>query len=305
MKTTLAGLVLASALLAGCASSQPAASVTKVPASAPTSAPAATSAPPTVAAPPTAVPTNTVAAPTPTTVPPTAAPTTAAPSPTSGSLASTDTICDNPYYPVKPGATWVYQNTHTGTAPGTTTTTETVSDITPTSFVRDYTTGAKTSQIHWTCSASGLTSGDFNPDPASTGASSLTFQVLQASGTTIPPADQWKVGTTWQDSYNVTMHMAPSGSKAVPAVSGTGTITVTYKILAKSDVTVPAGTYSGWQVSDTLNENLAMTMNGKAMPINAIKVPGTLWMVPNVGMVKNEVKVSGMDSTTELVSYKP
>jgi hypothetical protein len=316
MKATLAFVLACMVFLVGCSGSPPASPVAQVSTAAPTSAPTATAVPATAAAQPTVASTSTLAAPTATAAPPTptlAPPTpTLAPSPTTSattasaaSVASASSSCDNLYYPVKPGATWVYRSTTTGAAAGTTTSTETLSDITDTSFTRNYTNGKGTTAIHWTCSPSGLTAGDFNSGDTPSAPSTFHFQILQVSGTTVPPADQWKVGSAWQTAYQVTMQVAPTSGSSVPAMGGKGTITVAYKILSQDNVSVPAGSYPAWKVSYNLTENLAMTMNGKPLPVKPITVPGTTWFAQNVGLVKSQVTTPSGGETLELVSFKP
>lgn len=291
MQKGILSLVLAiMVVVAGCSGGQPAPAAPAAPTSPPASAATATSIPPTVGPSPTTAPTNTVPPPT-----ATLAPTTAASSPITVAAASTGGNCDNVYYPVHQGATWVYKTTLSSTAPITTT--ESDSNVTSTSFVRTITSNKGAIQLHWTCTASGLTQGELNPGNASL---SFHLKVLKASGITLPPADQWTAGKTWKATYQVTMQSSPVAGAAAAVVTGGGTMTMTDKILGKESVTVPAGTYDAWKVSSTLVENLSMKMNGRAVPVKT-QIAGTNWYARNVGEVKSII--SG--GSTVLVSYKP
>ncbi|MCL4543334.1 MAG: hypothetical protein M1118_01850 [Chloroflexi bacterium] len=211
-------------------------------------------------------------------------------------MVAASTGCDNLYYPIKPGETWVYRYTS-----GALELTETVSDITANSFILHYAMGASTlpGAIRWTCGSGGLTSGDFNPGGAPSGPTQLAFQIVRVTGISIPAPDKWLAGAAWRTTYDVKVQMSTPGGK----MSGTGKITVSYKIVAKDNVTVPAGTFAAWKVADIIAENLTMKANGRTMPF-VINAPGTVWYVAHVGMVKNEAKTPAGVTTVELVSYK-
>jgi hypothetical protein len=119
---------------------------------------------------------------------------------------------------------------------------------------------------------------------------------LSSIGTRRPPADQLKVGTTWNNTVNVTGSMG-SGTAV------TGTISTSNKIAAEEKVTVVAGTFDALRVDGTVTEALNSSIAGRTVPLN-ITMQMSSWYASGVGLVKSVYKLDTVDTTNELVGAK-
>ena len=208
-----------------------------------------------------------------------------------------NTQCNHPFYPVSTTAKWQYRSTTTGLAPSMFTLSDT--DITANSFTehRDFTT--LQTDNGWRCAADGsLASTQFGN--LNTGSTQFQLQTTRNTGVTIPAPKDWKVGTTWNNAYEVKGTMQLSGDTA----NAQGSIDVTYKIVAQESVTVPAGAYNAFKVTSDTTMKLSVTSGAATVPFN-ISTSATSWFAPNVGMVKTQTSTQGIDTTLELTAFTP
>ncbi|WP_309572526.1 hypothetical protein [Deinococcus sp.] len=125
-----------------------------------------------------------------------------------------------------------------------------------------------TSTTTWTCTDQGMTAS-FGPGTGS----------LQADSSTLPPASEWKVGTTWP------------GVSRVTTVSGiTMNSTSQSRIAAQEMVTTPAGTFTAFRVETTTKHKLTVPV-GTTLPAGSADAMNrdttvTLWYARGVGLIK-------------------
>ncbi len=255
----------------------PASQATTAPqAAAPTEAPpaAATAAEaPAAAATPTAAPTATTAAP----------------------VAAGD--CDNPFFPAVEGRVMTYRNTVP--AFGESEFSHTFSDVTDSSFNVNIGVGDGENIIQkWTCSADGLLSPEMAQMPGM--AEGMTFEYIEASGATLPAADQMTAGHEWTTHYVVEVTMPDLGQGAM---SMSETVDLVNTVAGEESVTVPAGTFDAVRV-DTAG-TIAVSIAGA--PASNVEMSIVSWYAEGVGLVRQEIggMLGGEDTiVTELVSVE-
>ena len=233
----------------------------------------------------TAAPTATLA-PTPTPKPPT---------PTPAPVARSK--CNNPYYPVAPGLTWVYA----AAEPASTTYTTTLDNITDSSFTMVQTFDNLTNESNYLCTPEGLTTAQFSGLQMEE--ANIQIETRNGRGVMIPAGDAWQVGETWDASFDLIGSMTAS-----EGISGTitGTVTMTNEIVAREKVTVPAGTFDAFRVDSVMTETMYLNMGGVAMPDPiSIAINMSSWYAEGVGVIKSSSGLSEDTlTTTELVSFK-
>lgn len=241
----------------------------------------ATQAPPGTVNEPTSAPVATEA---PTEVPPTEIPT------------ETASACDNPYMPVVLGATWDYKLT--GPVPDTYT--HSIVSVESDSFTEQDVFGVGvTRQGQWKCENGDLIA--LNPPSGSSGTVEadnvkVDFQTKDLSGVTLPgtinAGDTWSQSITLEGTETINGTEFPASNK----------VTSNCKAIGVESVTVEAGTFDAMRVEcqNTMEVSLKLTDVPMQTTIN---LTGISWYVENIGMVKNSTTGSGLDSTTELVSY--
>lgn len=225
-------------------------------------------------------------APTPTPKPPTPTP---APVTSSG--------CDNRYYPVAPGLTWIYS----AGGPATSTYTVTLENITDTSFTMVQTFDELTNTTNYECTREGIMAAQYGG--LEMAEANIQIETLNGRGILIPADDAWRVGKTWDASYDLVGSLA-----AAEGMTGTitGTVAIANEIVAQEKVTVPAGTFDAFRVDATMTQTMVMSMGGIAAPQPfTIAIDTSSWYAPGVGLVKSETDLGeGTMTTIELQSFK-
>lgn len=202
------------------------------------------------------------------------------PTPTTPPAVSSEGPCDNPYYPIVDGATWVYETEEMGPA------THTMATGQDNTFTVTVESENSTSTLAGTCTDEGIVlmdqglGGSFQSD---SGTSTVTTQY--EDGITLP--DDIQVGDDWSQTMSL---IASSGDQSLSAE-----IVTNYKALGYESVTVPAGTFEALKIEQT------GTMN---MMGQEILTKGMLWYAQGVGSVKSESGLEGEKaSIIQLLSY--
>ncbi|MFC6591088.1 hypothetical protein ACFP81_02940 [Deinococcus lacus] len=167
----------------------------------------------------------------------------------------------NAYFPAQPGWVWTYQVTSQGKAQPATTTRFEVSGDTLTAINGQHKT-------KYRCRAGALTS----LTPPTIGGATLTRAAV--TGVHLPAAAEWKVGHTWKQVWALEGRRGP--------LSGKGTLTTSYRIIAQEKVRVPAGEFTAFKVSAQTQ------VTGQAIGMNMNQDLGTasLWYAKGTGLVK-------------------
>lgn len=195
--------------------------------------------------------------------------------------------CDYPYFPIRDGASWTYQTTGTGI--GNSDMTQTISDVTDSSFSYTTTLTDFTQTVNWQCGDEGLLQMNY-----ASNSSGFTFETLSATGISFPPASEWQVGKEWDSSYEVKGSMVQEGV----IVEVEGTVAVHQKIAAEESVTVAAGSFDTLKIDSAITMNLSSKMMGMSIPIS-LTVNSSSYYAKDVGMVKS----LGEGYSSELTTY--
>lgn len=205
-----------------------------------------------------------------------------------GQPSSAGGTCDQPYFPVRAGATWTY--TTNLTTNKSSKHTVTIEKLTDNSFTQHQVFTSSTGKsgvdvrTNWSCTSNGLTSSQTDNNTVSTSSTQVDAKVIRQSGVVIP--SNLGVGMTWTFSQLSSMKM---GGQTLEIPSD-----ASFKAVGTESVTVKAGTFTALKVTATTK----ITMPGSK---EATETTQTIWYARGVGMVKTLV---GSGTTTELVSYK-
>lgn len=187
--------------------------------------------------------------------------------------------CDNPYYPVKNGASWEYELT--GSLPGSMT--RTLADVTETDFsVQESLQGGAELLNDWSCDDGDLTMSSIEMEG---------YTTLSSKGISIP--GDLKEGSTWTQEL---VYETKAGDMEM-----TTTITNTCTAKGSESVTVPAGTFDAMLVECKMLST--SIVKGTDTPTTA-EVANQTWYATGVGMVKSKNSVSGYESEYLLKAYK-
>jgi hypothetical protein len=198
--------------------------------------------------------------------------------------------------PVVVGATWGY----TLTGPTSDTFTHTILSMEDNGFTEQDVFGVGvTRQGKWTCENGNLTA--LNPASGSSGTVQaegveVNLETKEMSGVTVPATinagDTWSQTLTLEGTETINGQEFPARNELTSDCTAIGI----------ESVTVQAGTFDAMKVECKTTMNITITMAGNdiATPIN---LTGTSWYVEDVGLVKTLTIGTGLDSTTELVSY--
>lgn len=204
--------------------------------------------------------------------------------------------CDNPYMPVVTGATWNYNLT----GPTSDTFSHSILSVDDSGFTeQDVFAIGVTREGKWTCDNGDLTA--LNPTSGSSGTIQaegveVNLETKETTGITIPASID--LGDTWSQTLTLEGTQSINGQE-FPARNE---LTSNCTAIGVESVTVPAGTFDAMKVECQTTMNLTLSMGGNdiSTPLN---LTGTNWYAEGVGLVKTLTVGSGLDSTTELVSY--
>jgi hypothetical protein len=198
------------------------------------------------------------------------------------------TACDNPYFPMRTGATWSFAGDD---GPATWTVTGVTGDSTSADATMQVTASGNTSTQHWHCSTDGLDSYDFGL--ASLPAGGPDFSETDHSGTWLPPVGRLFVGVTWDNSYTFKGTDTSSGI----TVMSINTQHFTLIGLEPHDV--------HGQTIDSLHIETTGTSRVEASGIATHDFPtrATYILARGVGPVLFTVSFNGIVSHTTLTSY--
>ena len=204
--------------------------------------------------------------------------------------------CDNPYMPIVVGATWDYKLT----GPASDTFTHSILSVEGNGFTEQDVFGVGvTRQGKWTCENGDLTA--LNPPSGNAGTVQaegvqVNLETKEISGLTLPATIN--AGDTWSQTMTLEGTETVNGQE-FPARNE---LTSDCKALGIESVTVAAGTFDAMKVECQTTMNLTITMAGNDMT-TPLQLTGTNWYAEGVGLVKTVTTGSGLDSTTELISY--
>ncbi len=224
------------------------------------------------------------------------------------SSSTSGTGCANAYYPATPTMKKTYKISYTTGKLPNVTYTESYTNFTKDGFVQKMEfapfesksgkTDVTNMEHGFRCGAEGLMALEYANVNAGR-ESQFKYKTVKSDGISFPNESDWKVGKTWQASFEV--EGLPSENKDIPMMLKDGKFTLENEIVAAEKVTTASGSYDTFKVAMTVTSKMNLGMGGKAMPINVPPFKNFVWFAKDVGMVKSEV--IGMAST-ELIELK-
>lgn len=202
-------------------------------------------------------------------------------------------FCNHAFFPVRSDTVWHYQIS--GEGEELTDYSITFKDITGDSFTAQQTFDDDLSvEARWDCNEEGLISAQF-VNLIFSDAPELDFETLSIDGVFMPPAEDWVVGTTWANDFEVSFSVSAEGM----VISSTFNINIQNEIVAIEPITVPAGSYD-----EAVRVESTSTVVMEAFGETSVAVDFTSWYVEGVGLVRNVTSGDGEDVVMELVELK-
>jgi hypothetical protein len=236
------------------------------------------------------------------------APPTSSPTPPTAVATSDDevgeTACDHPYFPLRRGATWVYQGSSGGESFTMTWTVTSVTgdrDNAEAIMQADF-DGMFTATYTWQCSDDGIVSfdyGNFNFEGMDFEVEGMTFttEVVNQSGVMLPPPDQFAPGGSWNNAFTIRTAVSMSGMSYTTDFA----TSQSYNAAGVESVTVRAGTFEALRVESVSTSNISNSLAPEAAI--ATSSSGTNWYGRGVGWLKIDSVDDGERSSWELISY--
>ena len=203
------------------------------------------------------------------------------------------TLCDNIYQPSRLGDTWVYSGSNT--ALQNYSRTDNIKNAGYDAFTSENNLAGVTYSVDYACTSEGLVAT--NPVQQYLGAllaspgSQISVRLNSTSGISLP--SDVKPGDEWQQTASV--------DATINNTSTSGWVVFDYIAQGIESVTVPSGAY------DALRVDLTITVQVTPLRLSAGTYQSTIWMAPNVGVIKTEgtSHVTGVDFTdsTQLTSF--
>lgn len=211
-------------------------------------------------------------------------------------------LCENPYLPVKRGATWTY--TSTGGPSGAIVYTETITEVHTDGFLLTIQFPDLVQTQEWKCTPEGLQA--FGPGSGATASLSAwemtsTFTATEAGGISLPKAIA--PGMKWQFSLKI------QGTTATPSddnARSEGVLSAVMQETGRETVAVPGGTFEAVKIQAAVTMQITADFQGIPLPI-AFNGSSVIWLAPGVGYVKiienSDFGGAPFTITTELQSY--
>jgi len=202
-------------------------------------------------------------------------------------------FCNNSFFPIRTDTVWHYQIS--GEGEELTDYTITFKDITDDSFTALQTFNDDLSiEARWDCNEDGLISAQF-VNLIFSEAPELDFETLSIDGVFLPPAEEWVVGTVWENAFEVGFTVSVEGLE----ISSTFDINIQNEITAIEPMTVPAGFYE-----EAVRVESTSTVVMAGFGETSVVVDFTSWYVEGVGLIRNVTSGDGEDVVMELIELK-
>jgi hypothetical protein len=219
----------------------------------------------------------------------------------SGMPVAGEGLCANAYFPVREGATWIYQSTGGPTSGYGFT--DTITSVRNDGFTLTSQFDDVTRTQEWACEPEGLVALQLGGPSAATLNTQdvqMNLTVNNVSGVTFP--SEIKTGDKWQHTLEFDGDIQFAGA----AAEASGNAESNFSALGKESVTVPAGTFDAMKIQADSTININATFQGISMPV-AFSGTYTFWFAQGVGWVKasgiGEVVGTSFTETIELQSY--
>jgi hypothetical protein len=214
---------------------------------------------------------------------------------------SPQTACGVPYYPVRAGLERQYRTAQTAPGVAPEVYTESFADIGPESFTLRSAYPQLTVNTGWRCTREGMLALEQSNLRFADARSGVRAETTARSGVTIPAAERWRVGESWETGYEISVSLPPSATG--PGGTGAGTFGAKSRITGEETVTVPAGTFRALKVESVIDMRLTLRVGQATVPSNT-KAKDTTWFAEGVGKIKSVTSSDFAVATTELLAVK-
>lgn len=202
------------------------------------------------------------------------------------------TACDHPYMPLRAGASWTYASTKGTMAWSVASATGSTDSAAAT---MDIAVPGGSLTVHWTCGSQGIVSYDFGSLNSSAFGHIVTFDVVDSSGTFLPPADRLVPGSSWPNASIIVMHVSQQGF----TVDLTSETSETWTATGMETITVPAGTFEALRVDGTVS----ISMSGNMVAVPNSTMSSSYWFAKGVGIVRYSYTSEQTQGGADLTAY--
>jgi len=201
--------------------------------------------------------------------------------------------CDHPYLPLRSGASWSYDSSEGGM---TWNVTSAGGSAASASATMAFSMPEVTYTVNWTCSSAGITSYDFGNISSSAFGEVVTLDVVNSSGSWLPPAESLVPGYSWSNDYS----MVVSSSFEGVSVELTTTTSESWSVGGMETISVPAGTFDALRIDGTSTIEMSGFMGISVPPSTTSQ---TFWFAEGVGIVRYTSSSEGYSGHGDLTGY--
>ena len=202
------------------------------------------------------------------------------------------TACDHPYLPLRTGASWSYAGSDGDLAWSVTSASGSADEA---SATMDFAAPSVTMTVHWTCGSAGIVSYDLVSLSALDLGNVATMDIVDTSGTWLPPAENLAPGSSWSNEYTMVVSVPDAGDLGDMSTR----VSESWTVAGVETVSVPAGTFEALRIDGTAT----MTMSTPMGDMPAIALSMSYWFAKDVGIVRSTHSSEGFSSQSELTSY--
>ena len=209
-------------------------------------------------------------------------------------------LCDQPFYPVRPGWEWQYRVTGERTSSYFIRKTSLSED----SFVQIRQSADGKEETIYRCTPEGIAPVDFGTQgggriEAGVQPVSYDLSVVKVTGVAIPDYDRWALGSSWK----LVLEVRGTGQQGPVRFNISGTLETTYRVVAQETITTPAGRFVTHKLHTTFVTRIRANAGPLSIPLN-FESQGTSWYAENIGLVKSVQKTRDGESVTELMALR-
>jgi len=201
--------------------------------------------------------------------------------------------CDHPYLPLRSGASWSYDSSEGGM---TWNVTSAGGSAESASATMAFSMPEVTFTVNWTCSSAGITSYDFGNITSSAFGEVVTLNIVNSSGSWLPPAESLVPGYSWSNGYTMVVSSGFEGA----SVELTTTTSESWSVGGMETISVPAGTFDALRIDGTSTMEMSGFM-GISVPPTATSQ--TFWFAEGVGIVRYTSSSEGYSGHGDLTGY--
>ncbi len=208
--------------------------------------------------------------------------------------------CDHPYLPLRPGATWTYND---GQDTLIWEVTDVQGDLNNATAVLQITVGDVAIDYQWNCAeGEGLASFDFANLGSDANELQMTLEQISSDGQFLLPADQLQPGATWETNLESAFSFSQGEGDVLIEVTGDMVNVLTNEVISTNPVTFDGLTVDGVQLEQADAITMVMTILGNAMTQNMSFV-SNYEFGRGIGMISQSSATDFGPSTVQLVSY--